>query len=234
MPSWLSIAYGPLLRFALALLILGLLRLVILTILDIAMALRRAGEARLPYRTLASETLSWLLPFRRIHRSRRGYSYASFTMHLAILSSAFCLSNHLEILKSQTGLYWPALPRPLLDLLALAGIFAMSYLLLQRILARSSRQLSRGLDYSLLLLLLTLFLSGYLAGRPWNPVPYNSLMLFHTLIGGLLMIIIPFTKIAHCLLYPLIRLGSAVAWRFTPHGGGEAVQQLYGAEGRRI
>jgi hypothetical protein len=90
------------------------------------------------------------------------------------------------------------------------------------------------MDYILLLLLLSLFVSGYIAGRPWNPIPYDSLMLFHTLTGIVIIVLTPFTKIAHCVLFPLIRLASEMAWHLTPRGGTDVIQTLYGPEGRKI
>jgi len=90
------------------------------------------------------------------------------------------------------------------------------------------------MDYLLLVLVLNIFISGFVAGRAWNPVPYDSLMLFHTLNGGILLLITPFTKVAHCVLFPLIRLGSEIAWRFTPQGGDEVVKTLHGPQGRKI
>jgi hypothetical protein len=59
-------------------------------------------------------------------------------------------------------------------------------------------------------------------------------MLFHTLNGLGLILITPFTKIAHCVLFPLIRLGTEVAWHFTPMGGEKTVQTLHGPQGRKI
>jgi hypothetical protein len=94
--------------------------------------------------------------------------------------------------------------------------------------------MSKALDYVLLLLILNIFVSGYVAGRVWNPIPYDTLMLFHTLNGVVLLILIPFTKIAHCVLYPLIRLGSEIAWHLTPQGGSDVVKTLYGPEERKI
>ena len=85
-----------------------------------------------------------------------------------------------------------------------------------------------------LLLLLGLFISGYVAGRPWNPIPYNELMLFHTLSGMLLMVLIPFTKIAHCVLFPLVRFASEIAWQLTPQGGADVIRTLYGPERRQL
>lgn len=234
MPTWSVIAQGPILRFALAILVLGLLRLAILTTWEMIAAVRRAGDRRLPYSQIARQTLTWLMPFTRLHRSRAGYSAASFFLHLGILLAGLFLSSHLEILKDQIGLSWWAIPKPILDGLALVAIWGGSYLLLHRVYVKSSRRLSRATDYLLLILILNILLSGYLAGRPWNPISYNGLMLFHTLNGVLLLVLVPITKISHCVLYPLIRLGTEVAWHFTPQGGSEVVRALHGSQGRKV
>jgi nitrate reductase gamma subunit len=137
-------------------------------------------------------------------------------------------------LQANIGFSWIAITKPVLDILTLVGILGMSALLLFRLYIYGSRQLSKAADYLLLLLLLNIFLSGFLAGRPWNPIPYNGLMLFHTLNGMALALVTPFTKIAHCVLFPLIRLGTEVAWHFTPQGGSETVKSLHGPQGRKI
>jgi len=234
MPTWMILAKGPVALFVLTVLILALLRLVILTTWDIVAAIRRAGDQRIPYRQIALQTLSWLLPFRRLHRNRAMYSFASFGFHASILLVALFLRNHLDILDANIGISWAALPKPLLDVLTLVGILGMSILLLFRLYVVASRRLSKTADYLLLLLILNIFVSGFLAGRPWNPIPYDGLMLFHTLNGMALLLVIPFTKISHCVLFPLIRLGTEVAWRFVPQGGCRAVQTLHGPEGRKI
>jgi hypothetical protein len=77
-------------------------------------------------------------------------------------------------------------------------------------------------------------MSGFIAGRAWNPIPYDGLMLFHTLNGIGLLLLIPFTKIAHCVLFPLIRLGTEVAWHFVPESGSKSVQTIHGPQGRKI
>jgi len=227
MPTWMLLAKGPVFLFILTVLLLGLLRLIILTTWDILAAIRRAGDRRLPYRQIALQTVLWLLPFNKIHRKRAGYSIASISLHLGILIVSLFLRNHLDILQENIGLSWVAIAKPVLDMLTLIGILGIVFLLLYRLYVKNSRRLSRVADYLLLLLLLNIFLSGYLAGRPWNPIPYNGLMLFHTLNGMALLLLIPFTKIAHCVLFPLIRLGTEVAWHFVPQNGRRAVQSLH-------
>lgn len=234
MPTWLALAKGPVFRFTLVILVLGLARLVILSIWGMVAAIRRAGDRNLPYAQIIKETVSWLFPIHRLHRTRPVFSYASFILHLGIIFAGLFLSNHIAILEFNVGVSWPALYRPLLDGLTLAAIVAGGYLLLFRIYIRSARSLSKAIDYALLLLILSIFVSGYVAGRTWNPIPYDSLMLFHTTNGVVLLILIPFTKIAHCVLYPLVRLGSEIAWHLTPQGGSDVVKTLYGPEGRKI
>lgn len=233
-PTWLEIAKGPVLRFALVIMLLGLARLIVLAVWGMVSAARRTGHRRVAYGQVLKETATWLLPLHRLHRTRPLYSYASFIFHLGLIFTMLFLQNHIDLLRAGLGLGWPALPRVILDLLTLAGILTGLFLLLHRLYVRSVRSLSRVMDYLLLLLLLNLLSSGYLAGRPWNPVPYDRLMLFHTLNGLVIIMTMPFTKIAHCVLFPLTRLASELAWQLTPHGGADVVKTLSGPEGRKI
>ena len=234
MPEWLMLANGPIFRFTFAILALGLLRLAILTSLDMIHAIRQAGDRELPYGQILRETGSWLFPIGRLHRTRGVYSYASFVFHVGILAVVLFLGNHITILHANTGLGWGAIPKPVLDGLTLLAILSGGYLLLHRIYVLSSRMLSRWPDYLLLILLLNIFISGYLAGRSWNPIPYNGLMLFHVINGLVILLTIPFTKISHCVLFPLIRLASEIGWHFPPQAGQQVIQNLHGAEGRKI
>ena len=234
MPTWMLLAKGPIFLFVLTVLLLGLLRLMILTAWDIIAAIRRAGDRRIPYRQIALQTFLWLLPFNKLHRNRAGYSIASISLHAGILIVSLFLRNHLDILQNNIGISWMAIAKPALDILTLVGILGIVFLLLYRLYIKNSRRLSRAADYLLLLLLLNIFVSGYLAGRARNPIPYDGLMLFHTLNGMTLLLLIPFTKIAHCVLFPLIRLGTEVAWHFVPQNGRKPVQALNEPQGRNI
>ena len=233
-PTWLAVARGPLFYFVMAILILGLGRLVFLALWGMAEAIHRAGDRRIPYIQVLKETAAWLVPLRHLHQTRPVYSYASFLLHIGLILGGLALQNHIDILYANTGLAWPALPRLALDAVTVLAIIAGVYLLLHRLYRRSARALSRPMDYVLLLLILNLLTSGYVAGQSWNPIAYNSLMLFHVLNGLVLLGLIPFTKIAHCVLFPLVRLASEVAWHLTPQGGSKVVRTLYGPEGRKI
>ena len=133
MPTWLSIAKGPIFLFVFLILVLGLLRLFVLTAWEIIAAIRRAGDRHLPYLQIAFNTVSWLIPFNRLHRNRVGYSIASFSMHAAILVVTLFLKNHLDILETNIGIAWVSIIKPVLDLLTLVGILGLGTLLLYRI-----------------------------------------------------------------------------------------------------
>ena len=234
MPDWLILTKGPIFRFTIAIPILGLMRLAVLTSLEMIQAIRQAGDRRLPYGQILRETGSWLLPIGRLRQTRGLYSNASFLFHAGILIVGLFLSNHILVLQANTGLAWGAIAKPWLDGLTLAAILGGSYLLMYRIYVRASRRLSGWPDYLLLIVILNIFISGFLAGRPWNPIPYNALMLFHVLNGLGLLVTIPFSKIAHCVLFPLIRLASEIGWHFPPQAGQQVVKALHGVEGRKI
>jgi len=233
MPVWLSIANGPAARFTLALLLLGLIRLVFLTSLDIVHALKNSGGQPVSFTHPLRATIRWLLPV-RLWSVRPAYSYASYVFHIGILIVSLFQVNHLDILKNITGFTWTPMSKFILDGLTLATVLAGLYLLFSRIYTINLRLTSKPMDYLLLLVLLLIYSTGFIAGQPWNPIPYDGLMLLHTCLGLLLLVAIPFTKISHCILYPFIRLNSEIGWRFKPHAGGDVVQAVYGPGGRNI
>jgi hypothetical protein len=83
------------------------------------------------------------------------------------------------------------------------------------------------MDYLLLLLILVPFVSGYLASHPGvNPFRWDVTMLLHILSAELLFVAVPFTKLAHVVLFPFDRL-SAVHWQLQPGAGEKVAAALY-------
>ena len=97
---------------------------------------------------------------------------------------------------------------------------------------RATRKLSRPQDLLWPLLIAIPFITGYVASNAAiGPRTYQELMLIHIYAGDLIMLMIPFTKIAHCVLTPLSQLVTAVAWKF-PAGAGERVAETLGFSDR--
>lgn len=233
MDDLLAFLKGPVLTFAVVILVLGLLRHAVLSIWGIVEAAGRAGDRSIPYSRVLRMTAAWLLPVTHLHRSVPLFSYASFVFHLGLLSSALFLREHADLLGG-LGARWPTVPRPYVDGLALLAFTGLVVLLGYRIYVRQSREVSSIMDYAILVLLSVTVGMGYLAGQSWNAIPYDVTMVFHVAAGATILALFPFTKLAHCVLYPLIRLSSEVGWHLTREGGYQVVRTLYGPEGRKI
>jgi nitrate reductase gamma subunit len=90
-----------------------------------------------------------------------------------------------------------------------------------------ARALSRRQDYLWPLLLVVPFATGYICSNATiSPRTYQVMMLFHVYSGDLIMLMIPFTKIAHCVLAPLSQLVTAVSWKFVPCAGDRVAATL--------
>jgi nitrate reductase gamma subunit len=219
MDAWIDIARGPLFRIALTIMILGLAYRIGVTALQIAGAWRRAADRRLPGRDIAAATLAWLVPVRLL-RSRPIYSAASFLFHLGIIAVPLFLLGHVALLSELLPTGWPTLSPTVADSLTLACLAALGVLLGGRLAVRSARNLTRTQDVLILAVLLATVLFGFLAAHPTlSPFAARSMLLLHILGGNLVLVLIPTTKIAHCVLYPFTQLLFQLGWHFPADTG---------------
>lgn len=231
MESWLEIARGPLFTIAFLTMVLGLGRHLLLQTHELVTT-KRWRLRFVPWRRVASETLSWAFPVRHLIRGTIVISAASFLFHLGAIIVPIFLADHVRLWRAQFGVTLPSIGGSLADTLALLTLGCVVVLLSYRTLIRRSRELSRPSDYALLVMILVPFLSGYLAAHPnVNPLRWSSMMLIHVLSADLLMFVAPFTKLAHIVLFPFDRL-SAVHWQLRPGAGGRVAEALYGKEAR--
>ncbi len=234
MDQALEFVRGSLFRFCFAVMILGLGRVVFNTLWGMRRAVKNAGDKNIPYSSLIKETLSWMVPFKNITSTRWFFSIVSFLFHVGLIIVPLFYLEHILLWRNNVGIAWPNIHKTAADILTLVTISAGIILLGNRVFHQASRFLSKGLDYTLLFLILGIFTTGYFASRPYNPVPYNTTMFIHVLCGNTLLVLIPFTKLAHCLLYPLLRIASNIAWHFPARAGEEINKTLYGEEIRKI
>ena len=100
------------------------------------------------------------------------------------------------------------------DVLTLVTITAGIVLFCVRAFETGSRSLSSGMDYLLIVILLIPFVSGFMACHPAvNPLSYKPMMLIHILSADVVFILIPTTKLAHCVLFMFDRFSSDIFWR---------------------
>ncbi len=228
MESWIEFGRGPLFRLGFSLMILGLLRVLLLTILNISEAYRRITDKSLGWKAIAAQTLGWLFPAGRLWRKRPVYSTVSALFHVGLLTVPFFLIAHVLLWRASVGFAWPALPQRAADWLTLMVIATGVALLGVRLADRRMRALSRAQDYLWPLLLVIPFASGYLLSHAaLSPAAYPQLMFVHVYSAALIMLLMPFTKISHCVVAPFSPLVTALAWKFVP-GAGDRVAATLG------
>ncbi len=219
MDVWLDWAMGPLFWTALAFMILGLLRQVVLTLWEGAKAYRRAGDKDIPFGTVVSTTLRWLIPVDRL-ANRWLFSLTTLLFHVGVILVPLFLAGHIALWEKGVGLSWPAIPNGLATVLTWVVIITAVAVVVQRVWARDSRHLSRFQDYALPLFIAVPFLTGFLVMHPaWNPFGRDPMLLVHALSADLLIFMVPLTKLSHMILLPFTQLVSELAWHFPPDAG---------------
>ncbi len=212
MDEWIEFAKGPLFAITFLVMVLGLGRQVVLQFyfLSVKKGRRLRGVA---WNKIARETLSWAIPVRHMEPGNGVFSASSFLMHVGIILVPLFLLDHIVIWEGLLGFSIPGLDTGLADILALLTIGCGFVLLGLRTFRARNRMVSRPMDYVLLILLLIPFVSGFLASHPSvNPFPWKIMMLTHLLSAEALFVAVPFTKLAHVVLFFFDRI-SAVHWQ---------------------
>ncbi len=217
MESLLEFARGPLFRFSFAVMVLGLARILFLDLYNAYRAYRRAGDKDMPWGLVIKRSLEWFFPVKRVFHNRPIYSIFSILFHVGLLLVPIFLYAHVRLWEDAVGISWPTLPYEAAYGLTISTIIFGAALFIGRVLSKSSSFLSRKQDYLWPIVLLIPFLTGFVCAHLGaGPRLYSTMMLIHVLAGNLIFILVPFTKIAHCVLMPLSQFISTLAWKFPP------------------
>jgi nitrate reductase gamma subunit len=162
------------------------------------------------------------------------FSLTTLVFHIAILVVPLFLAGHIALWYRGLGLNWPAIPNHVADLLTIVAVVTALALVVQRLMAKATRALSRFQDYALPLLIALPFASGYLLMHPWlNPFGFDATMLVHVMSANLIFILIPLTKLSHVALLPSVQLVSEAAWHW-PADSGSKVGLALNKEGEPV
>ena len=231
MDAWLQFARGPLFALCFLIMIMGLARLALIQIYSLA-----AGKGRrltnAPWRSILSEALTWLVPVRHLIPGTKFFSVISFVFHIGVIIVPLTLADHIALWNRWLGTGLPAIGPGWADFLTLFTIACILALLGFRTLMARIRIMSARSDYVLLVLVLIPFASGYCTSHPHvNPVSWEAMMLTHLLSAELLFVLVPFTKLAHIVLFFFDRI-SAIHWQLRPGAGEQVAEALYGEKAK--
>ncbi|NOZ23522.1 MAG: respiratory nitrate reductase subunit gamma [Planctomycetes bacterium] len=219
MTEWLVWARGPMFRFALLIMILGLVRQIALGVFGIGSALWFASDRKLPIKNIIKATLAWLKREREPH-DWVAFVGASAIFHIGFIAVALFFAGHVALWRRGLGFGWPAFGRGVADVLTIAALLMIAVIFVARLVFKAARDLSRFQDYAMLILMALPLITGFLAAHPsGDPIPYATTMFLHVMSGNLIMILLPFTKLSHSVLIPSTQLVGEVAWHFPPDAG---------------
>lgn len=148
--------------------------------------------------------LHWLLPWGSAAMRRQPvFTLIVFAFHITLFVVPLFLDAHIMLIEETWGISLWSLPDGLSDLMTVILLVSVLFLAGRRFVRREVRILTGTWDYVLIALTALPFLTGFLAFHEFGP--YDFLMTLHLLTAEVLLILIPFTKLAHMVLFFLTR-----------------------------
>ena len=148
--------------------------------------------------------LHGLIPFGSTYMRRQPvFAIVTIGFHLCVIILPLFLLAHIVLWYESWQILWWSLPDLLADLLAVWVILACIYFIGRRWVVPEVKKVTRPSDILLPVIVLLTFLTGFLAYHQWGP--YRPIMILHVLTGEILLIAIPFSKLAHMLFFMFSR-----------------------------
>jgi nitrate reductase gamma subunit len=142
----------------------------------------------------------WLLPWGSASmRQQPVFTFMAFLFHITLLAVPLFLDAHNILWDESWGISLWSLPDALSDVMTVMLLISIIFLVIRRIVRSEVRILTESWDYVLLGLTALPFLTGLLAYHQVGP--YELLMIMHLLTAEIILILIPFTKLAHMVLF---------------------------------
>ncbi len=199
---------GPLFIFSLLFFFVSLALRAVLYIRGLDANLERVAYTAHPERSIIGIFISifkWLVPGgTQGWRAQPLATVAFFLLHFGAVLLPFFLLGHTILLESALGISLPSLPKSLSDLLTFMSLAGLVLLVLRRLRVPAVRHLTGIGDWAVLLLTILPFFTGAMA-RFSSESSYATWILLHVLSGELFLILAPFTKLSHIVLFFMSR-----------------------------
>jgi nitrate reductase gamma subunit len=142
----------------------------------------------------------WLLPLGSVSiRQQPIFALVFYVFHVCLLAVPLFLNAHNLLWDESFGLSLWSMSDKLADILAMVVIGCGIFLFVRRLVRPEVRILTSAWDYTLILLTLAPFVTGVLAYHQWGP--YDVMLILHILFSEVLLIVIPFSKLGHIILF---------------------------------
>ena len=146
----------------------------------------------------------WLIPYGSTNmRMRPAFTLLSFLFHACLLLTPILTAAHVFLWKESWNISWWTLPDTLSKVMALIVLFGGVVFALRRIANPTVRFVTSAGDFILVTLVLAPFATGLLAY--YQVFDNQTMVIIHMWTGAIWLAMIPFTRIAHMLFFPLTR-----------------------------
>jgi nitrate reductase gamma subunit len=208
-----SLVEGPLLWVAFLTFIIGsILRAVLF--FSVSRKMDKIIYQHFNWKYVLSTFGRWLLPLNKDVAKNPVFTICGYIFHICLIAVPVWLSGHITLWEeSRFEWSWLAIPDGLADWMTLIFLAIAIFFLLRRIFSADIRLLSTFSDYLLLVVTALPFMSGYfLTHGTLDGFGYlgDNMLMIHMLSGELMLILIPFTKLSHFVLFFVSRGATAV------------------------
>lgn len=156
----------------------------------------------------------WLFPFNRDVAKNPVFTILAYIFHICLLAVPIWFSGHISLWEeSRWGWSWSSIPDSMADWMTIALLAIAVFLLLRRVISPEVRLISTPSDYLLLIVTVLPFLTGYfLTHGTLDSAGFigDNMRLIHVLAGELMLLLVPFTKLSHFVLFFLSRGATSI------------------------
>ena len=156
----------------------------------------------------------WLLPLNKDVAKNPVFTIPAYIFHICLIVVPIWLAGHISLWEeSRFGWSWSAIPDGLADWMTLIFLGIALFFLLRRIFSADIRLISAFSDYFLIVVTALPFLTGYFVTHgTLDSVGFlgDNMQLIHMLSGEIMLILIPFTKLSHFILFFFSRGASGI------------------------
>ena len=204
---------GPLLRAAFLIFIIGtLVRAALFLFTSYKMDKIIYQHFSLKY--ILSSLVLWLLPLNKSVPKNPIFTVLTYIFHLCLIVLPIWIYQHIIYWElSRFEWSWASIPAVLADWMTLIFLAIALFFLVRRIFSADIRLLSTFSDYFLLVVTVMPFLTGYFLTHgtlDGNSFLKDNMQLIHILSGEVMLILIPFTKLSHFVLFFFSRGATAI------------------------
>lgn len=145
-----------------------------------------------------------VVPFAtRFMRERPLFTVITVLFHTCVIVIPLFFLSHTVLWVESYGLLWSNIPDGMADVMTLFVLFACLFFFIRRVRVPEVRQVSQLSDFLLILAIFVSFLTGFMAFHQMGP--YRPMLITHILSSEMLIVMIPFSRLFHMIIYPFSR-----------------------------